>query len=223
MSLAMKLVKARKAQGASLMGARFGGYRGRAGQQGGWLGDIGKAIAKVGGTIFSGVPVIGSALTAIGSGALDKKKKGVTSIPSGSPLVSLAPSSGPGTGGGGFGMPNIGPGYAPETVSTGGTITDPGTGMTLFGHKGIPAGYRLNKSRYYINDPLIPGSEQGREIEPGSRVVKIRKRNPYNPKAASRAMSRLAALSQGMKTLERQLTKLAPRKRTAPARGCKHK
>lgn len=219
MSLHMKIIKARKAQGAYLGGARYAMGRGRAGQQGGWLGDIGKAIAKVGGTIFSGVPVIGSALTAIGAGALDKKKKGVTAIPANT--LTLAPSSGPGSGG--FGMPNIGPGYAPETVATGGSM-DPGTGMTLFGGgKAIPAGYRLNKSRYYINDPLIPGSEQGREIEPGSRVVKIRKRNPYNPKAASRAMSRLAALSQGMKTLERQLTKLAPRKRTAPARACKHK
>lgn len=74
----------------------------------------------------------------------------------------------------------------------------------------IPKGYRLNKTRYYIDDPLIPGSEQGREIEKGTRIVKIRHRNPFNPRAASRAMSRLSSLHHGMKSLERNLRKLAP-------------
>lgn len=229
MSLAMQLVKARKA--GHFLGpnigpgiSRFQGpmmySRGRAGQQGGIFGDIGKFIAGAAGSLVKGIPVIGgvlsSPLEAIAGGALDKKKKGIAAS-GGQPSVSVASfaPTGPGMGGAPGLIPSLpfiggGSGGSTPTTSTGGTAVVPYKGCA-------PAGYHPNKSGYWKNQSgLLPGASW---VEPGSILVKNRKRNPYNPRAASRAMSRLASLSQGMKTLERQLTKLAPRRPRASCKG----
>lgn len=231
MSLALKLVKARKAgygpmvnpmaPGRGVM--QYGGPRmysmQRRGQQGGIFGDIGKFLAGAAGSLVGGIPVVGglisAPLKAIAGGALDKKKAGVVGSSSSVSVASFAPT-GPGMSSPMPTMPQLtgGGSYAPEQsypVSTAGGSS--GTAVA----RCAPSGYHLNKSGYWKNtSDLMPGASWQ---EPGTVLVRNRKRNPYNPKAASRAMSRLAALSQGMKTLERQLTKLAPKRRTS-SRSC---
>jgi hypothetical protein len=217
--------------------ARYGGgmlnNRMDIGQAGDFLG-IGKLLKKVIsgpiGSVLKVIPGVGQVVSAVGMGASvlagSGGKKSKTAGPSGQSLgVAQA------------GLPSLADIQRMLTPTFTNPLSSPGVGVStagmIPGHSdiartlgvgsvsNIPKGYRLNKSRYYIDDPLIPGSEQGREIEPGSRIVKIRHRNPFNPKAASRAMSRLSALHHGMKSLERNLRKLAPpaRHRTAaPAR-----
>lgn len=87
-----------------------------------------------------------------------------------------------------------------------------------------PRGYHLNKSGYWRNESdLVPGASW---IAPGTVLVKNRRLNPFNPRAASRAMRRLHSLAQGMKGLKREIGKVAraagvmqkTSKRRAPAR-----
>ena len=196
------------------------------GRAGDFLG-VGKFVKKVLagpiGSILKVIPGVGSVVEAVGLGssvlAGKSGKKSKTAGPSGQSL-GIAP-----------GIPSLAdlqrmltPKFS-NPLSTASMVpghTDIARTLGVGSVSNIPKGYRLNKSRYYIDDPLIPGSEQGREIEVGSRIVKIRHRNPFNPKAASRAMSRLSSLHQGMKSLERNLRKLAPPARhRAPAPGRK--
>lgn len=58
-----------------------------------------------------------------------------------------------------------------------------------------PKGYRLNKSSYWL--------KSGEFVPAGTRYVKIRRRNPLNPRAASRAMSRLSSAKRAVKDLNR--------------------
>ena len=198
-----------------MFGARIGGItpyggprminRGRTGQQGDFkslLQGIGKAVGFIPGV----GTLVGAGIGAVAGMLPSKKAKGAS-------VASFAPTSGGGPGFGG-GMP---------TLSGGGSFFGPDTpaGTAVTKYKGCaPTGYHPNKSGYWKNtSDLLPGASW---IEPGSIMVRNRKRNPYNPRAASRAMSRLASLSQGMKTLERQLTKLAPKRRAVASRcGCK--
>lgn len=204
-------------------------------QAGDFLG-IGKFLKKVVagpiGSVLKVIPGVGQVVSAVGMGASvlagSGGKKSKTAGPSGQSLgVAQA------------GLPSLADIQRMLTPQFSNPLSSPGVGVStagmIPGHSdvartlgvgsvaNIPKGYRLNKSRYYIDDPLIPGSEQGREIEPGSRIVKIRRRNPFNPRAASRAMSRLSALHHGMKALEKNLRKLAPpaRHRLAAAPGRK--
>ena len=62
---------------------------------------------------------------------------------------------------------------------------------------------RLNKSGYWLKD--------GTYVPPGTRYVKIRRRNSMNPRALSRALSRL----NGAKTLQSKLNGFATDKYTA--------
>ena len=57
---------------------------------------------------------------------------------------------------------------------------------------GCPKGYKPNKSGYY-RTIKSPGNPEGGVfyIQPGSRCVKIRRRNPANPRAADRALGRI--------------------------------
>lgn len=81
----------------------------------------------------------------------------------------------------------------------------PGVGITVAGqHLGItpangngaiPAGYRPNKSSYFLRD--------GTFVEKGSRYVKARRRNPLNPRAADRAISRLESAKKATQRLSR--------------------
>jgi hypothetical protein len=183
-----------------------------------------KVVAGPIGSVLKVIPGVGNVISAVGLGssvmAGKAGKKAKTAGPSGQPL-GIAQA----------GFPSLAdlqrmltPQYS-NPMNTASMVpghTDLARTLGVGSVSNIPKGYRLNKSRYYIDDPLIPGSEQGREIEVGSRIVKIRHRNPFNPKAASRAMSRLSSLHQGMKSLERNLRKLAPPARhRAPAPGRK--
>ena len=180
---------------------------------------IGKVLGKVALPIVKMIPGVGNVVSA-GESVLkaalpSSTKRSKTAGPSGGSLVAAA---GGGLLGGAMG------GQVPMMLTGGPDLpgfNNPLTGQTVGAGSGpLPKGYRWNKSRYYIDHPAIPGSEMGQEIEPGTRLVKIRRRNPFNPRAASRAMSRLAALHHGMKALEKNLRRLAPPARhRAPARG----
>lgn len=239
MSLGMKIAKQGPASpmiAAAMMrsrlGSRIGGVtpgfttmpfnpvysRARAGQQGDFgsiLSGIGKAVSFIPGV----GSIIGTGMQALG-GAITKKPK--VSAPQ------IAPT-GPGLGGPSLGtlgqMPQLG-GSPLMTVGSGGgsggsvAVVKSAAGASC----GVP-GYHLNKSGYWRNESkLLPGASW---VEPGTVCVRNRKRNPFNPKAASRAMSRLSALSCGMRSLEKQMAKLgrqASRGRTrAPSFGGKTK
>lgn len=58
-----------------------------------------------------------------------------------------------------------------------------------------PSGMRLNKSGYFL--------KSGEYVAPGTRYVKIRRRNPLNPRAASRAIARLESAKKAVKGLSR--------------------
>lgn len=66
-----------------------------------------------------------------------------------------------------------------------------GTQMTPY----RPAGYKLNETGYFLKD--------GTYVEPYSKWVKIRQRNPLNPKAASKAISRLESAKKAIQKINR--------------------
>lgn len=206
----------------SRLGSRVGGItptlgnpamyysRARAGQQGDFgsiLSGIGKAVSFIPGV----GTIAGAGLQALG-GVLTKKPKAPTIAPTPSgpgfgtmPVLNLPPLTG--------GALPISSGGGMVPVSTGGALVPAGKPGQC-----APSGYHWNKSGYWSNESkLLPGASW---TEPGTKLVKNRHRNAFNPKAASRAMSRLSALSAGMKTLERQMAKMAPRPRSSRC-GCK--
>ena len=79
------------------------------------------------------------------------------------------------------GIVGIGPSYEP-TPATNGKI-------------GSPAGYHVNESDYFLKD--------GTFVSAGSRWVKNRKRNPLNPKAASKAIGRIEQLKRATERFKR--------------------
>lgn len=58
-----------------------------------------------------------------------------------------------------------------------------------------PKGMRLNKTGYFLKD--------GTYVPPGTKYVKIRRRNPLNPKALSRAISRIESGKNAASKLSR--------------------
>ena len=58
-----------------------------------------------------------------------------------------------------------------------------------------PAGTRPNKTAYYLKN--------GQFVDVGTRCVKIRRRNPLNPRALSRAISRIESGKRAAKRLSR--------------------
>jgi len=84
-----------------------------------------------------------------------------------------------------------------------GVTTQGGTGVTFTGPtQGVqpvggrpPAGYHWNRQGYFTKS-------QG-WIPEGTKLVKNRRRNPLNPKAASRAIARLDSAKNAVKTLNR--------------------
>lgn len=75
---------------------------------------------------------------------------------------------------------------------------------------GCPSGYRANKSGYFL--------KSGEYVAPGTRCVKIRRRNPANPRALDRAISRL----DGAKRLQHKLAGFSTRKYTSGGQVKKH-
>jgi hypothetical protein len=58
-----------------------------------------------------------------------------------------------------------------------------------------PGGYHWNKTSYFLKD--------GTYVPEGSKLVKNRRRNPLNPRAASRAISRLESAKKATRRLNR--------------------
>jgi len=90
---------------------------------------------------------------------------------------------------------------------------EPGAGVTIFnpfgpsqsspstalvaqnGNGACAVGSHLNKSSYFLKN--------GTFIQKGSRCVKNRRRNPLNPRAASRAISRLESAKKAVRSIDR--------------------
>lgn len=178
----------------------------------GLFGAIGKAlggVVKVAGKVAGGVARAAFNATPVGQaynavrGALTTSRIGAPASRTGvnnfnaqppapgfyQPPIPLDISGGAGGGGG-----------APVEVATAGS-----PGMSL-ASCGLP-GHHLNRSGYWKNtSDMLPGASWQ---APGTVCVKNRRLNPFNPRAASRAMRRLSALSKGMRGLEKQMSKMA--------------
>lgn len=134
---------------------------------------------------------IGSAIKGIGNFI----KGGITSVAGGGPSLPI-----PGTPGWGgptmppispparTGMPIHGP-PAPRVIPTM-NLPAPTAGV-------VPSGYRLNKTDYWLKD--------GTFVPKGTRLVKIRRRNSLNPRAASRALARIDGLRRAMARVEKRI------------------
>jgi len=163
---------------AAKMGVRGGGQPGRGDP--GLFGGIAGLFRGAGEAILTG----GNPITGAISGARTGFKRG------GRTVVAR----------GGPGVPQIGPISLPSpqsfpVVPTPGVIGAierflPGgrTGMEVGPVGGvavIPKGFRLNKSDYFLRD--------GTFIAKGTRIVKMRRRDPLNPRALRRAIGRVDA------------------------------
>jgi hypothetical protein len=106
-------------------------------------------------------------------------------------------------------LPKIGPGMPqlPDSTKTSGlglpgggfvgTQTNyfPGGGTGSAPPQGDTRGYHLNKSGYY--------TKGGTYVAPRSKWVKNRRRNPLNPRALSRSISRISSAKNAAKFLGR--------------------
>lgn len=173
MSLATKSAMARRRP----IAGRPGQYQGDPGILGGILGGIGGFL--------TGGPV-GAVAGALGG------FKGVSKPPATTPGLSAVPTSGllANFGGGSqlpAAIPRPGVSGAVQRILPG--------GESGYMSAGVPKGMRLNKSGYWL--------KSGEYVPPGTRYVKSRRRNPLNPKAASRAISRLESAKKAVKRLNR--------------------
>jgi len=136
--------------------------------------------------------------SAIG-GALKTVARGAAGFIAGGP-VGAAAAVVPGLmgGGGGSQLPQLPPQLQLPTPGVGGAIQRilPGGKSGYMETSGIPPkGYRLNKTDYFLKD--------GTYVPAGTRWVKIRRRNSLNPRALSRAMSRLEGAKKASKSIGR--------------------
>ncbi len=108
-------------------------------------------------------------------------------------------------------LPGIGQVDSTKTVSgvqlwpgavVGTTTTTYGGGGPKPGPQGCPVGYHFNRTTYY--------TAKGR-VEKGTRCVKNRRRNPLNPRALSRSMSRIHSAKKAAHFLDR--IQIGPRRR----------
>lgn len=180
------------------------GFRGGRGDPG-IFGAIGKAL--------------GSVAKGVGKAAFGVVKGAVAATPLGSAIIGGINAVG---GGGRIGAPQSRTGinsgtWQPPVIlpPIQGDFTDPNAMPEVSGYTGggtavalcNTKGFHLNRKGYWKDDgPLLPGAHW---VPAGSACVKNRRMNPFNPRAASRAMRRLASLSKGMKSLNKQLQKVA--------------
>ncbi len=190
MSLAMKVSRAAS-------GAAIGGIPSRGASQfrgdPGLFGDIFGGITKIAGFIPGPIGTIARTISGAGGGTQSVPPP----IPS-TTLGRLFPSGGSGPGGPGFGGPMV------PTPGFGGTVERflPG-GSSGFQPSGVaPSGFHLNKSDYFLRD--------GTFVAKGTRLVKNRRRNPLNARAASRAISRLESAKKATARINRVSIRKAP-------------
>lgn len=173
----------------------------------GLFGFIGKAlgtVAKIGGAIVPGIG--GTVLKTVGNVLVPTKSVSMAKATAAQSLPVLRSSntqpyfaglpSSPPVLKAGSGV-SIGPGgvqigsYAPQLPAQSGT-----SGALVGSGAGTPctAGYHYNKTAYYTKRYGV--------VEKGSVCVKNRRRNPLNPRALSRAMSRVKSAQKAVKCLQ---------------------
>lgn len=175
----------------------------------GLFGFLGKAVGTLTGVATSFIP---GPVGAIARG-LQSKVFGGSPTPSALPAARALPALRPG--------PQIYPSYAPAPAGlpvpyqqgAGSAIVMPSNGQVGVDATpaiGCPQGYKPNKSGYYRRI-RSPGNPEGSVfyIHPKSRCVKIRKRNPANPRAADRAVSRI----QSAKRFATKMNRITVRKK----------
>lgn len=180
MSLALKQSKAN-------VGANSGGaFMSRSQFQGdpGLFGFLGKAAGFLGKTVLKATGLVGAGAAGAGAaGAIDRVR---------TPSITRQPFQQ---------LPQQRP-----PIRIGGVGIDPSAafpgGRPLFTREqqngtklACPSGFHPNKSSYFLKD--------GTFVAEGSRCVKNRRKNPLNPRAASRAISRLESAKKATKRLDR--------------------
>jgi len=85
----------------------------------------------------------------------------------------------------------------PQRGSSGAPIAGRGTAIMAGEGGSCPTGYKPNKTGYWITSPQGTPSY----VSPGERCVKIRKRNPLNPRAWDRAYGRLKSSKRWQKKI----------------------
>ncbi|MGH7510995.1 MAG: hypothetical protein ACREMZ_16275 [Gemmatimonadales bacterium] len=114
-----------------------------------------------------------------------------------------------------YGLVNINRPQLPAMPMGPGNQTQSGFGGQSQNGAACQSGYHRNKSGYY--------SQRYGWVPAGSVCVKNRRRNPLNPRAASRAMSRLTSARKATRSIQKFFG--GPRPSSAPARkgpcGCK--
>lgn len=212
------------------------------------IGKVGKSLGKIPGVkrLASAIPGVGLISTAaglIGGGVaiakgIKKQRAGRLAIPGASTLPMLPPGideSGMiqespmpgtgiqvqfpqlpfGTGGGGIQIGQFQQPYAQPGAPTGQQLVRCGTGAAV-----KPS--HLNKSGYFVFRRPVAG--YGPTYVPaGSRCVANRRMNPLNPRALSKAMTRLTSAKRAAKMIGRISVRsgCAPKRRSAPrACGC---
>lgn len=186
----------------------------------GFLGSIGKFVGgiakKAVGTAFRASP-LGQAYNAVREGVEFVQRVGAPqsrSLPSGGVAMLPPPQTMfqppiPFGGGGGIPEEEMGPGPTVPAENTAVVTRHDGSHALVPTSGNVCAikGYHLNKSGYYVNSSvLLPGAHY---VAPGTMCVKNRRMNPFNPRAASKAMHRLQSLANGMKGMKKAIGKLS--------------
>jgi hypothetical protein len=189
------------------------------------LGGIGNVLGGIG-NVLGGIQ---------SGGILGGIQSGIQSFfPGATPGISggggTLPGGAPAPGGGGIGTTGTAAGGCINTpfgsiclggsAGPGSQFTGPGNGQlpVLATQPGgcAPRGYHLNKTGYY--------TQQG-YVAPGTKLVRNRRRNPLNPRALSRSLSRLDGFDRATKAVEKQLARVgrrhAPRRSSPKSCGCK--
>jgi len=111
----------------------------------------------------------------------------------------------------------VGPGGVLGAMGARGGITGAGVSFEPGDMGECPKGFRLNKSSYYIKS-------SGEFVEPRTRCVRIRRRNPDNGRAARRAASRLLQRKSHQDRIDKALQSLVKGKvrRARPTRADIH-
>lgn len=162
----------------------------RATSQGGMVGRVPQGDPGLFGAIGGALKSIGGGIAKVASVALPIAIPGIGGAAGGA-IANIVSGGGPKPP---AGLPTNLP--ALPTPGVGGAIQRilPG-GQSGYQSAAPPKGYRLNKTGYFLKD--------GTYVPPESRFVKIRRRNSLNPRALSRAMSRLEGAKKASKSLSR--------------------
>lgn len=196
------------------------------------IGDVGSILSGAG-SILGGIQSggllggINAGVKLLGGGGSGGGGMGLPSLPggftSGGTLPGGAPSGGgigtTGTAGGGCINTPFGSVCLGGSAGLGSSFTGPGNNQlpAVTGSSGCaPRGYHLNKTGYYTHQGYVA---------PGTKLVRNRRRNPLNPRALSRSLSRLDGFDRATKAVEKQLARVgrrhAPRRSSPKSCGCK--